>query len=73
MLITCYCDLVINILQGLCAVAAKSIEGLSKRVEKAVCNMLEVFKFSYEKVREGSRPRKRTNKNDEETPEEVFI
>ena len=51
--------------------AAKSIEGLSKRVEQAVCNMLEVFKLSYEKVREGSRPRKRINKNNEETPEEV--
>jgi len=43
--------------QDICGVAAVSIEATSKRIEQAVENMLDVFKTSYEKVKEGSRPK----------------
>eukprot|EP00111_Clytia_hemisphaerica_P005698 TCONS_00016530-protein len=38
------------------AAAAITVEATSLRIEQAVGNMLDVFKTSYEKVKEGSRP-----------------
>lgn len=66
-----YLSLLCYVLQELCKNAAVTIEATSARIEQAVCNMLEVFQVNYEKVKQGSKPRKRPTFPNEDSPEEV--